>query len=64
VPTSWELNGRDAIALQVKKTNIFEGNSPFAVNDVYSRAAQLGRTGHTSNYWNRRNPNEARKKKR
>jgi len=40
------------------------GNSPFAVNDVYSRAAQLGRTGRTSQYWNRRNPNEVRKTKR
>nr|CAG4638523.1 EOG090X07WR [Cyclestheria hislopi] len=51
------------------KTNAMDpdylaGNSPFAVNDVYSRAAQLGRHGKTSNYWNRRNPNEARKKKR
>ena len=41
-----------------------QGNSPFAVNDVYSRAAQLGRTGRTSQYWNRRNPNEVRKTKR
>jgi len=40
------------------------GNSPFAVNDVYSRAAKLGRTGRTSTYWNRRNPNEVRKTKR
>jgi len=40
------------------------GNSPFAVNDVYSRAAQLGRNGRsTNNYWNRRNPVEYRKKR-
>ena len=44
--------------------SILTGNSPFAVNDVYSRAAKLGRTGRTSNYWNRRNPNEVRKTKR
>lgn len=39
------------------------GNSPFAVNDVYSRAAQLGRNGRSTNYWNRRNPAEYRKKR-
>nr|CAG4634851.1 EOG090X07WR [Alona affinis] len=40
------------------------GNSPFAVNDVYSRAAQLGRNGRSgNNYWNRRNPAEFRKKR-
>ena len=52
------------------KTNALDpdyvaGNSPFAINDVYSRAAQLGRTGRTSNnFRNRRNPVEFRKKKR
>nr|CAG4651066.1 EOG090X07WR [Simocephalus serrulatus] len=52
------------------KTNALDpdyvaGNSPFAMNDVYSRAAQLGRTGRTSNaFRNRRNPAEFRKKKR
>ena len=41
------------------------GNSPFAINDVYSRAAQLGRTGRTSNnFKNRRNPAEFRKNKK
>lgn len=42
----------------------FIGNSPFAINDVYSRAAQLGRTGRTSNNFNRRNPAEFRKNKK
>ncbi|KAK4010952.1 hypothetical protein OUZ56_020071 [Daphnia magna] len=52
------------------KTNALDpdyvaGNSPFAINDVYSRAAQLGRTGRASNnFKNRRNPAEFRKKKR
>nr|CAG4649422.1 EOG090X07WR [Scapholeberis mucronata] len=52
------------------KTNALDpdyvaGNSPFAINDVYSRAAQLGRTGRNSNnFRNRRNPAEFRKKKR
>nr|CAG4643283.1 EOG090X07WR [Ilyocryptus agilis] len=51
------------------KTNALDpdyitGDSPFAVNDVYSRAAQLGRTGRSNqNYWNRRNPAEFRKKR-
>ncbi len=40
------------------------GNSPFAVNDVYSRAAQLGRTGRASSSFNRRNPAEYRKNKK
>nr|CAG4637099.1 EOG090X07WR [Ceriodaphnia reticulata] len=52
------------------KTNALDpdyvaGNSPFAINDVYSRAAQLGRTGRTSNnFRNRRNPAEFRKNKK
>nr|CAG4640949.1 EOG090X07WR [Eulimnadia texana] len=58
-----------ATKLAMKKTNALDpdyiaGNSPFAMNDVYSRASMLGRTGRGGNQWNRRNPNEARKKKR
>lgn len=39
--------------------------TPFAVRDVYSRAAQLGYIGgrtHNHYYWERRNPNERQKK--
>nr|CAG4646340.1 EOG090X07WR [Macrothrix elegans] len=52
------------------KTNALDpdytaGNSPFAMNDIYSRAAQLGRTGRSSkDYWNRRNGSDYIKKKR
>nr|KAG5712168.1 hypothetical protein BaRGS_014518 [Batillaria attramentaria] len=54
-----------------KKMDIFTpeyvtGSSPFAVNDITSRAAQLGISGKhnygANAYWNKRNPNEARKK--
>nr|CAG4651912.1 EOG090X07WR [Triops cancriformis] len=54
-------------ALARQKTNALDdnyvaGNSPFVINDVYSRAALLGRrAGGTSNNWNRRNPNEAKR---
>lgn len=40
-------------------------NAPFAVRDVYSRAAQLGYMGdkcHNHYYWERKNPNERTKK--
>lgn len=50
------------------KNNVFDpdyvaNTSPFIMNDVTSRAAQLGirsQKGQTD-YWNRRNPNEVRK---
>lgn len=53
-----------------KKTNPLHedydtGDSPFAVRDVYSRAAQLGYVGGKKqhNYhWEQRNPNEAKKR--
>ena len=35
--------------------------SPFAVNDVTSRAAQLGIKTGSTNKWDRRNPNAVRK---
>ena len=38
--------------------------SPFIINDVTSRAAQLGITPQTkgAHYWDKRNPNEVRKR--
>lgn len=39
------------------------GQSPFSVNDVTSRAAQLGIQSHEGRnaYWMKRNPNEVKK---
>ncbi|CAL4060566.1 unnamed protein product [Meganyctiphanes norvegica] len=41
------------------------GDSPFAVRDVYSRAAQMGYVGGKKQhnyYWEQRNPNESKKR--
>lgn len=42
----------------------FVDSSPFTVNDVYSRAANLGINTKFcgSSYWEKKNPNEARKR--
>lgn len=53
------------------KMNVFDpdyvaNSSPFAINDVTSRAAQLGIRSHKgeSHYWERRNPNTVKKNRR
>ncbi|KAK7114004.1 RNA-binding protein NOB1-like [Littorina saxatilis] len=54
-----------------EKVDVFDpdyiaGSSPFAVNDVTSRASKIGITGkhdfRNNAYWNKRNPNEPRKR--
>ncbi|KAK3873034.1 hypothetical protein Pcinc_021931 [Petrolisthes cinctipes] len=65
---------REALQLSTKMSNKkvnplhpdYDPNSmPFAVRDVYSRAAQLGYIGgkhHHHYYWEKRNPNEPQRK--
>ncbi|KAL3860435.1 hypothetical protein ACJMK2_010559 [Sinanodonta woodiana] len=45
------------------KSDYIPGQSPFSVNDVTSRAAQLGIQSHEGRnaYWMKRNPNEVKK---
>ncbi|CAL8119047.1 unnamed protein product [Orchesella dallaii] len=45
-------------------TDYIANSSPFAVNDVYSRAAVLGINTKYSgtNYWDKKNPNEAKRR--
>lgn len=51
----------------LQKVDILSGDfvsdsSPFKVNDVTSRAAQLGRFSRQAPQWTKRNPNESKKK--
>jgi RNA-binding protein NOB1 len=51
--------------VNVLDPDFLEGSSPFAINDVTSRAAQIGLSGkhdfRRQAYWNKRNPNEPKK---
>ncbi|KAL4235177.1 Nin1 binding protein [Mactra antiquata] len=52
--------------MQIFDADYVANTSPFAINDVTSRAAQLGIRSHKgkTNNWERRNPNTNRKNKR
>lgn len=50
--------------VDILSSDIIADMSPFSINDVTSRAAQLGIRGRQQPQWSKRNPNENQKSKK